>query len=424
MSTLDGLKRAQGMLAAAAPALGAEDPLSREAVAGLAAGLRAFGPFEHAGWIIGDARTGSLRAWVLPTVPDGQPAVAWGHVATTAESLEMPSGSRLVAGERVHAEPVARVLAEGCDRVFVVPLATDPARPGWLVLGWNAAQGELDDATAAGLEVLGHAFGPLIARHLRRPSSTPPAVRVVPLLSSENSKQIAIAGKWASLGTLSGGVVHEINNPATFIALAAGQIEKGIAAALAGGELAKLSQLSELTSGIQEATRQIRGLVSDFRQFVGGAGKSAMLTVDLERVLLAACAMTKAAHRHDAVLETRIEGVQPGPGRLLVLGPAAVNVLVNSIESLEDGPRPRRVVLQALQREDQVEITITDTGAGIAPEHLPLVFEPFFTTKSSEVHAGIGLTVARSAVESLGGAIRIESDPGVGTTVVMTVPTM
>jgi signal transduction histidine kinase len=137
---------------------------------------------------------------------------------------------------------------------------------------------------------------------------------------------------------------------------------------------------------------------------------------------MAAGAMTKAAHRHDAVLKMGIEPIPPCPGRFLAIGPAVVAILVNAIESLTDGPGPRQVSLQARVVGDCLEVSVEDTGAGIAPEHMDHVFEPFFTTKSPQAHAGLGLTAARSAIESLRGTVEIESELGVGTRLTLTVP--
>jgi signal transduction histidine kinase len=420
MSVSKGLVGARELLAAVAPVAEMDDPLCRDAVARLGAALRGFGPFEQVGWVEGDTKTGSLRVLVLPTMPGARGPVVWGEQAAGSRSLHPGGETRICRDEAVGTDPVAALLGRVCDRVLVVPFPLDTGDPVWLVAGWSQAAGDLDEETTATLALLQPMLGPSVKRR-RRPASPAPAA-AFPALSSLHNQQIAIAGRWASIGTLAGGVIHEINNPATFIALAAGQIEKGVMAAKSTGDASKLEQLTELTAGIQDATRQIRGLVADFRQFVGGAGKASMLTVDLERVLMAAGAMTKAAHRHDAVLKMGIEPIPPCPGRFLAIGPAVVAILVNAIESLADGPGPRQVSLQARAVGDCLEVSVEDTGAGIAPEHMAHVFDPFFTTKSPQAHAGLGLTAARSAMESLRGTVEIESELGVGTRLTLTVP--
>src|SRR5262249_8653551 len=65
-------------------------------------------------------------------------------------------------------------------------------------------------------------------------------------------------------------------------------------------------------------------------------------------------------------------------------------------------------------------VVIQDTGEGMPPERLARIFEPFFTTRSAGT--GLGLAIARKAIEGHGGGIRVDSEPGIGTTVTMTVP--
>lgn len=420
MTEANGLTRVRLIVAAAASATTGRDLLTPEAVAALGQALRPFVPFESLGWALTEPGAQWTRLLVVATAPGAASPLPWGHRAARATVTDAEV-TRVVGEEEDATEPVLALRAAGARNVLLVPLRAAGAAIGWMVAGWGAGAAGPTPATLDALGLLGEVIGPAVLLALkRRPSSRPPST--VPTLTVEQAQQIAIAGRLASLGTLAGGVVHEINNPATFIALAAGQIEKAVAASMGESDPARAASIHELTEGIQEATRQIRGLVSDFRQFVGGAGRSAMLTVDLERVLAAAAAMTRAAHRHDAQLETDIGEIPPCPGQLLALGPVTVNLLVNGIESLGQGPGPRRVSLHARSRGDVLDIVVADNGCGIAPEHLPLVFDPFFTTKPTDIHAGVGLTVARSVVESLGGTIDIRSEAGTGTTVAMKVP--
>jgi signal transduction histidine kinase len=73
------------------------------------------------------------------------------------------------------------------------------------------------------------------------------------------------------------------------------------------------------------------------------------------------------------------------------------------------------------QQRPQVRIEVSDTGTGIRPEVLPHVFEPFYTTKG-DAGTGLGLMIVKDAIEHAGGAIRIESQYGKGTTVLLDLP--
>jgi signal transduction histidine kinase len=89
---------------------------------------------------------------------------------------------------------------------------------------------------------------------------------------------------------------------------------------------------------------------------------------------------------------------------------ALLNLCRNALEAMTGGGT---LTVRAAATDGRLEILVTDTGAGIAPEHLPRVFEPFFSTK--EHGTGLGLALTQHIVAAHGGAIGIESTPGRGT---------
>ena len=94
-----------------------------------------------------------------------------------------------------------------------------------------------------------------------------------------------------------------------------------------------------------------------------------------------------------------------------------LNLLTNAREASQPGGR---ISVAAHASGSDVAIVISDTGEGIAPEHLARVLEPFFTTKSDG--NGLGLTICRSIVWEAGGTITIDSTVGIGTRVVVSLP--
>ena len=96
---------------------------------------------------------------------------------------------------------------------------------------------------------------------------------------------------------------------------------------------------------------------------------------------------------------------------------AVWNLCLNAVQAMTDGGELR---VCASRYDRALEVRVTDTGHGIPPEDLPQVFEPFFSTK--EGGTGLGLALAHRVVQDHGGRIELQSAPGAGTTVVVTLP--
>jgi CheY-like chemotaxis protein/anti-sigma regulatory factor (Ser/Thr protein kinase) len=93
-----------------------------------------------------------------------------------------------------------------------------------------------------------------------------------------------------------------------------------------------------------------------------------------------------------------------------------VNLLINAAQAITDGaPGKNEIRVRVTPRGERVEISISDTGSGIAPEHLPRIFDPFFTTKPPGVGVGLGLSICHGIVRDLKGDMRVSSSAA-GTT--------
>ena len=113
---------------------------------------------------------------------------------------------------------------------------------------------------------------------------------------------------------------------------------------------------------------------------------------------------------------------KPGAGRILVVDDEVE--LTNAGDAMPDGGTLTLSVATGFLEDGRraVVLEFADTGTGISPEHLPRVMEPFFTTKEEDKGTGLGLAICRRAVEEHGGAIRITSEVGKGTTVRIALP--
>ena len=96
-----------------------------------------------------------------------------------------------------------------------------------------------------------------------------------------------------------------------------------------------------------------------------------------------------------------------------------INLLSNALDAVDQGGL---VALTARSQDDQVVITVRDTGTGIAPEDLRRIFEPFYTTKGRGKGTGLGLAICRELAKALGGTIAVESTPGQGSAFTVCLP--
>lgn len=429
-SPLDVRKLADAVMLAMSGSTGPELALLRN----LAPGVAAAGPIDQLALIMSEGDGLRIHG---PVNAEGVADPASGEwVRDEGEGLEpgvLPV--RPLSVMPTQQDALARALAGWeLGRCTLVPLLDGQSVLGALALGHppDALRPEEVQASIGPLATIGAHMGTTLS--LRRivageaPDTRAPRATETSLFETGGAweasalRSIAMTGRLASLGTLAGGVIHEVNNPAAFIALAGGQIEKFVTRAQEQDGCQGLESVIDLAAGIRESMDQIQDMVAAFRLLIGVANRSVVVTVDLERVLKAAVELTRAAHRHDAAMETDFQPMPPCPGHYVEIGPVVVNVLVNAIESLRTTSSPKMVRVEGRVQDDVIQVRIRDTGEGIPAPLLPRVFEPFFTTRDRSRHAGLGLTITREALRTMDGRIDIESEVGKGTTVRINVP--
>lgn len=229
----------------------------------------------------------------------------------------------------------------------------------------------------------------------------------------------AAADRVAALGRLAQGIGHEINNPLAYLSLnveqARARVER-LACPVERGELgALLGMAQDATARIAHVTRALGAFGRGDEETVG--------VVDLRRVLEAAVTLTANRLRHvaDVVLDAR--------GEVLVLAnelrlaQVFVSLLLNAADAVEDTPGSPHVVSLAVRRiGDRVVVEVRDTGPGIPADSFGRIFHPLYTTKPAGRGVGMGLSIARSIVEDLGGSIEAESPAGGGALLRVTLP--
>lgn len=254
--------------------------------------------------------------------------------------------------------------------------------------------------------------------------------------------------KMASLGQLTAGVAHEINNPLAFVASNHATLQRDFRGLLQlvnvlGDGLEEMStRLPLLYEKVVEAARAIRldhlveavprkldaniegleriqQLVLDLRTFTR-LDEAERKAVDLGESLRAALRFLEPLRtEHGVELDFEFSTMPPtlcAPG---ALNQAVSNVVANAIQASAKGGVVR--VVTAVE-DDWHVIKVIDKGEGIPPSHVEKIFDPFFTTRPVGVGMGLGLNIAYQVVKAHGGRIDVETAVGQGTTMTIRVP--
>ena len=223
--------------------------------------------------------------------------------------------------------------------------------------------------------------------------------------------QLAAYEKYAALAQLALGAAHEINNPLLGISSHLELELKGAA------DPEQREEIEQCIAGTRRISSTIRALINYARPGPLILGKIQLGKLVEETLnFLRHQPMFRRLH-----LEMRIAPeLPPITADANQISQVLMNLLLNAAQATGDGGSIT-IAVQKIKFTEAVEVTVTDSGAGIPADILPHVFEPFFTTKRGQ-GTGLGLSISHAYVRSHGGDIRVDSLPGRGTTVRVTLP--
>ncbi len=213
----------------------------------------------------------------------------------------------------------------------------------------------------------------------------------------------------ASLGTLSAGVAHELNTPLANIMLVAESVQRK------SKEPWIRDRMGTIVGQTESAARIVRGLLDFSRRH-----EPQIRELNLSDVVRDAVDFIKGKQSEEVELaEEYARGPIPIRGDRDQLIQVFTNILNNGYEAIDGAGA---IHVRVVAADGNAVVAIEDSGPGIPSSVLPHIFEPFFTTKSDRNGTGLGLAICHGIVQSHGGDIRVESEPGHGARFVLRFP--
>jgi len=229
----------------------------------------------------------------------------------------------------------------------------------------------------------------------------------------QSQRQLMQAQKIASLGRLSAGVAHEINNPLAGILIYAELLQRAMNADDNGREF-----VDEIITQTLRCQQIVTRLLEFSRQSLGertpvNVNQIFNRCVDLLR--------HQVSFHNISITQDLDPHLPQVPGDAGELQQVFTNLLINAADAMEG--EGQIVVATRLHLDGRgILITVTDTGCGIPPEVRDQIFEPFFTTKTPGKGTGMGLPIVYGVIRRHGGSIEVDCPPGGGTTFTIRLP--
>jgi len=226
---------------------------------------------------------------------------------------------------------------------------------------------------------------------------------------AEVKGQLIQREKMAALGTLSAGLLHEVNNPVNYSLMA-------INMALMDPAAAQSADLKESLTDAREGMQRVQNIVSDLKTFAyQKPGDDSQRVFLLEKAIQSALRLTSFELKGVAVdlalpQDTHVVGDEPA-----IIG-VLINLLSNAVQALLGAGREQpRISLRGEHRNGRLWLAVRDNGTGIAPENISRVLEPFFTTRDVGAGLGLGLSMSYGIIQRHGGLLSVSSEFGAWT---------
>ena len=227
-------------------------------------------------------------------------------------------------------------------------------------------------------------------------------------------------GRLASIGELAAGIAHEINNPVAIMVQEAGWIDDLLGSDVMDAE-ETMTEIERAVRQIQTQGERCKDITYKLLSFARKTDPN-MRRVDINAIVEEVLGLMSQKTRYanvvvESSLTPDLASVCASPSELQQV---LLNLVNNAVDAIGHGGGTISIATQG--GDDEVILTVRDTGEGIAEANLPRIFDPFFTTKPVGQGTGLGLSICYGIVDKLGGRIEVASEKGDGTTFTIILP--
>ncbi len=386
----------------------------------------------------------AAEGWPVVFVSDN--VATWGYTVEALMDGKPPFADMIHPDDRARiVDEVVRHTAEGRrDYVQEYRLLTADHQVIWVTDRTNVVRNEQGE-----VEFYDGILTDITERHQSalELTETLTAQRQLNKRLEEAHNQLLQAEKMASIGQLAAGIAHELNNPIGFVHSNLGTLDAYVrdlmeivdayddaqasteAPAIHQARIARLKEtrdfayirqdIGQLLSESRDGLSRVRKIVQDLKNFSHVSGQQ-WDWADLHQGLDSTLNIVWNELKYKCQVVKEYGDIPKVYCLISQLNQVFMNLLVNAGHAIET----KGIITIGTVRlgNEEIAIEISDTGKGIAPEHLTRIFEPFFTTKPVGKGTGLGLSLAYGIVNTHHGRIDVSSQPGIGTTFRVIIP--